>query len=53
MHVRIALLLKNDGICRDSHAQQTYRVAVLSLPLSDIAQAQNSITAEYKAMNMH
>ena len=48
-----ALLLKNDGTCRDSQELQTYRVTVVRLPPSDIAQAQNSITAEYKAMNMH
>ena len=41
------LLLKNEGVCRDSQEQQIYRVTVVRLPLSDIAQAQNSITAIY------
>ncbi len=31
----------------------TYMVTVVWLPLSNIAQAQNSITAEYKAMNIN
>jgi hypothetical protein len=49
----LALLLKNDGLFRASQELQTYRVTVQVFPLSDIAHAQNSMTAEYMARNIH